>query len=79
MVNEGDDFVYIEDMEKSLEFSTDDGHDQYVSPRGEAYDGLRENREPIRFGKAEWIYHEKEIVLVAVIAYAYNIVPDSKE
>lgn len=35
-------------------------------PRGEAYDGLRENREPICFGKAEWIYHEKEIVLVAV-------------
>lgn len=31
LVNEGDDFVYIEDMEKSLEFSTDDGHDQYVS------------------------------------------------
>lgn len=31
MINEGDDFVYIEDMEKSLEFSTDDGHDQYVS------------------------------------------------
>ncbi len=31
MIHEGDDFVYIEDMEKSLELSTDDGHDQYVS------------------------------------------------
>ena len=35
-------------------------------PRGEAYDGLREHREPIRFGKAEWIYKERFIVLVAV-------------
>lgn len=35
-------------------------------PRGEAYDGLREYREPIRFGKAEWIYHEKDIALIAV-------------
>ncbi len=35
-------------------------------PRGEAYDGLREYREPIRFGKAEWIYREKNVALVAV-------------
>ncbi|MBQ6788507.1 MAG: 1-deoxy-D-xylulose-5-phosphate synthase [Lachnospiraceae bacterium] len=35
-------------------------------PRGEAYDGLKEYREPIRFGKAEWLYQEKSIVLVAV-------------
>lgn len=35
-------------------------------PRGEAYDGLKEYREPIRFGKSEWIYKEKDIVLVAV-------------
>ncbi|MEE1255391.1 MAG: 1-deoxy-D-xylulose-5-phosphate synthase [Lachnospiraceae bacterium] len=35
-------------------------------PRGEAYDGLKEYREPIRFGKAEWLYQEKDIVLVAV-------------
>jgi 1-deoxy-D-xylulose-5-phosphate synthase len=27
-------------------------------PRGEAYDGLKENREPIRFGKGEWIYRD---------------------
>ncbi len=35
-------------------------------PRGEAFDGLREYREPIRFGKAEWIYRENDIALVAV-------------
>lgn len=35
-------------------------------PRGEAYDGLREYREPVRFGKAEWICREKDIALVAV-------------
>lgn len=35
-------------------------------PRGEAYDGLREYREPIRFGKAEWIYRECNIALAAV-------------
>ena len=35
-------------------------------PRGEAFDGLKEYREPIRLGKGEWIYREKDIVLVAV-------------
>ena len=35
-------------------------------PRGEAYDGLEEYRQPIASGKAEWIYQEKEIALVAV-------------
>jgi len=35
-------------------------------PRGEAFDGLREYREPICFGKAEWIYREQHIALVAV-------------
>ena len=34
--------------------------------RGEAYDGLEEYRQPIAYGKAEWIYQEKEIALVAV-------------
>ena len=29
-------------------------------PRGEAYDGLEEYRQPIAYGKAEWIYQEKE-------------------
>ena len=35
-------------------------------PRGEAYDGLREYREPIVLGKAEWIYQGDKIALVAV-------------
>ena len=35
-------------------------------PRGTAYEGLREYREPIELGKAEWIYREWEIALFAV-------------
>ncbi len=35
-------------------------------PRGEAYDGLKEYRAPISFGKSEWIYRESEIVLFAL-------------
>ncbi|SFG37307.1 1-deoxy-D-xylulose-5-phosphate synthase [Lachnospiraceae bacterium C7] len=35
-------------------------------PRGEAYDGLEEYREPIRTARAEVIYEEKDIVLFAL-------------
>ena len=35
-------------------------------PRGTAYAGLKEYREPVRLGKAEWIYKEREIALLAV-------------
>ncbi len=35
-------------------------------PRGEAFDGLREHRDIIHLGKAEWIYRESQIALVAV-------------
>ena len=35
-------------------------------PRGNAYTGLKEFREPIEFGKAEWIYKESEIALFAI-------------
>lgn len=35
-------------------------------PRGTAYAGLEEFREPIEMGKAEWIYHESDIALLAV-------------
>lgn len=35
-------------------------------PRGEAYDGLEDYREPIVYGKSEWIYRESEIVLFAL-------------
>lgn len=35
-------------------------------PRGSAYDGLKEFRKPIEYGKSEIIYEEEDIVLVAV-------------
>lgn len=35
-------------------------------PRGEAYDELEEYRQKIELGKAEWIYEESEIALLAV-------------
>ncbi len=35
-------------------------------PRGEAFDGLKNNREPIVYGKSEVIYQEKDIMLLAV-------------
>lgn len=35
-------------------------------PRGEAYAGLAQFRAPIEYGKSEWIYREKEILLLAV-------------
>ncbi len=35
-------------------------------PRGEAYDGLAEFRQPIEYGKSEVIYAEKDIALVAL-------------
>lgn len=34
-------------------------------PRGEAYDGLKEFRQPIVYGKSEIIYKEKDIALLA--------------
>lgn len=35
-------------------------------PRGTAYDGLREFRRPIEYGKAEVLYDEQDILLLAV-------------
>ncbi len=35
-------------------------------PRGEAFDGLKEYREPIVYGKSESLYEEEDIVLFAV-------------
>lgn len=35
-------------------------------PRGTAYDGLKEYRQPIELGAAEWIYEESEIALFAI-------------
>lgn len=55
------------ELSDMLKFAIDfDGPIAIRYPRGEAYDGLKEYREPIRFGKSEWIYKENDIVLVAV-------------
>ncbi len=35
-------------------------------PRGEAYDGLKDFRKPIIYGKSELLYEEEDIVLLAV-------------
>ena len=35
-------------------------------PRGEAYDGLKEFRGAVEYGKAEWIFEESEIAILAV-------------
>lgn len=35
-------------------------------PRGTAYAGLKEYREPVSLGRAEWIYREREIALFAL-------------
>ncbi len=35
-------------------------------PRGQAYDGLKEYRAPVMYGKGEWIYEETQIALFAV-------------
>ncbi len=51
-------------------------------PRGEAYDGLKEYRAPIAFGKAELIYEETGIVLLAVgsmVKTAYEIRRELRE
>ncbi len=35
-------------------------------PRGQAYDGLKEHRPPIEYGKSEWLYEEEEVAIFAV-------------
>ena len=47
----------------SVEF---DGPIAIRYPRGQAFEGLYENRPAIEYGKAEWIYEEKDICLIAV-------------
>ena len=43
-----------------------DGPIALLYPRGEAYDGLKEYRRPIEYGKSEVIYEEEDIALLAV-------------
>lgn len=50
-----------------LKFSMEFNHPLAIRyPKGEAYDGLKEFRQPIEYGKSEFIYKEKDIALVAV-------------
>ncbi len=35
-------------------------------PRGEAFDGLKEHRAPVAYGKSEVLFEEKDIILLAV-------------
>lgn len=55
------------ELRAMLEFSMD--YDRPLAiryPRGEAYRGLREFREPIRYGQGEMLFEEKDIALLAV-------------
>lgn len=55
------------ELSDMLKFAVEfDGPCAIRYPRGEAYAGLKEFREPIVYGKSEWIYEEKEIALLAV-------------
>lgn len=55
------------ELSDMLKFAVDFGAPIAIRyPRGEAYDGLKEYREPIIYGKSEFIYKEKDICLLAV-------------
>ena len=55
------------ELSDMIKFAVDFGAPIAVRyPRGEAYDGLKDYREPIRYGKGEWIYRESEIALFAL-------------
>lgn len=50
-----------------LRFSMDFNHPIAIRyPKGEAFDGLKEYRQPIEYGKSEYIFKEKDIAIVAV-------------
>ena len=55
------------ELSDMIKFAVDFGAPIAVRyPRGEAYDGLKDYREPIRYGKGEWIFRESEIALFAL-------------
>ena len=55
------------ELSDMLKFAVDFGAPIAIRyPRGEAYDGLKEYREPVVYGKSEFIYKEKDICLLAV-------------
>lgn len=50
-----------------LEYSREFNHPLAIRyPRGTAYDGLKEYRSEIQYGKSEYIFKEKDIAIVAV-------------
>lgn len=50
-----------------LEYSREFNHPLAIRyPRGTAYDGLKEHRSEIQYGKSEYIFKEKDIAIVAV-------------
>ena len=55
------------ELSDMLKFAVDfDGPIAIRYPRGEAYAGLKEYREPVIYGRSEWIYEEADIALLAV-------------
>ena len=55
------------ELSDMIKFAVDFGAPIAVRyPRGEAYDGLKDYREPIRYGKGEWICRESELALFAL-------------
>ena len=55
------------ELSDMLKFAvTYDGPIAIRYPRGQAYEGLYENRATVELGKSEWIYEEKDIAIFAV-------------
>ena len=55
------------ELSDMLKFAVEfDGPVALRYPRGEAYDGLKDFRRPIEYGKSEVIYEEEDIALLAV-------------
>lgn len=54
------------ELADAVRFAADFSHPIAIRyPRGEAYDGLKEYRAPIEYGRSEIIYREKDIALIA--------------
>lgn len=54
------------ELSDMLKFAVQLGHPVAVRyPRGEAFSGLKDYRQPIEYGKSEMLYEEEEIALVA--------------
>lgn len=55
------------ELSDMMKYAVNFGHPIAVRyPRGEAYDGLKEFRAPVVYGKSEVLYEESEIALMAV-------------